>query len=787
MDVRMMRRALIVVLQGALLLSPVGLPGGGPVRARSSQDVGPVHSPIVPGEVLVKFAPGASPARAAGILAEVGAARAGEIETLDVARWRVPTGQERAVSAALTKVAGVVYAEPNVTLRAHLVPDDPYYGSYQWPHPLINSPLAWDITTGSSAVTVAVVDTGVDIDHPELQAILTAGYDYVNDDGSPDDDHGHGTHVAGIVAAIGNNHQGIAGMGWQTRIMPLKVLDHLGYGDTADTSTAIVDAVNNGADIVNVSLGGVEGTQTLYNAVKYAHNHGVLVVASAGNCGGTNYSLNGCTYQDQPVYPAAYDTEVFAVAATTSADSQALFSNRGDYIDIAAPGQFIYSTVRNNSYASVSGTSQAAPHVAGLAALLLAEGPTLTPAELQAHIEAGAVDLGSTGWDPDFGGGRIDALEALVSVAGLEAPDLLPIDNADRNGAYLVDWSEVPYAAGYVVEVDDDGAFTSPEVAYSGSASYVEITGQDAGTWTYRVRATRESAGVNSAWSETESVEVGLDAPLLHAISNNGADSYSVSWDAVAAASAYRLQEAASADFVGATDVYAGTGLSHAVSGQDGGTWTYRVQATLGAVAGPWSDMQSATVLPDPPLLAPIVSGADPDSYMVTWSASTGADDYRLQESPDLAFTAVVTRYIGAATEYTVTGQRAGTWHYRVEAGNAVGWSVPGNTEPFTVTVPSVPVPVLAPIPESTTGTYSVTWSTVQTATGYILEESTTPWFEAPALAYTGSLTRHVVTEQLPGTWHYRVRAQTGAGDSPWSPSKSATVLAYVYLPLVMR
>jgi len=423
-----------------------------------------------------------------------------------------------------------------------------------------------------------------------------------------------------------------------------------------------------------------------------------------------------------------------------------------------------------------------------LAALLLALDPALTPEEIQAHIEAGAVDLGPTGWDPDYGVGRIDAFAALLSHQGLDAPDLLAIDNADRNGAYLVDWSGVTYATGYVLEEDDNGAFSSPEIVYSGANSYAAITGQDDGTWHCRVRATRESAGLISGWSDSESVTVGLDAPSLHPIDNGGADSYTISWDSVTAASAYSLQEAASADFAGATDIYTGTGLSHAVTGRDGGTWYYRVQATLGAVGSPWSDTQSATVVPDPPLLDPIAPGVDPDSYTLTWSGSTGADDYRLQESPDLAFSSVITRYIGATAGYTVTGQPTGTRHYRVEAGNSAGWGLPSNTQSFTVTVDPIPAPMLYPIPvPDTVGTYTVTWTSILTATGYILEECPSAWFDTAVISYMTPLTEHNAVSRPPGAWHYRVRAQTPVGDSPWSQTESVTVTAYVYLPLVMR
>jgi len=281
--------AVAILLFGALLL--IG-PGMRHAEAAAPSATGS-NSAYRCGELLIKFKPHvrALESQAVQILARGGAERTGELRALGVERWQIPAGQEIALAEKLNALPDVEYAEPNYLVWAHLTPDDPYY-SLQWAHTVINSPAAWDLTTGSSAVTVAVIDTGVDMDHPELlQQITQNGYDFANNDSNPDDDNGHGTHVAGIIAAAGNNGQGIA----------------------ADTAQGITYAVDNGADIINISLGGVQPSSTLYNAVRYAHTHGVLVVASAGNCGD-----GSCGQQNPPIYPAAYDTEVFAVAATES-------------------------------------------------------------------------------------------------------------------------------------------------------------------------------------------------------------------------------------------------------------------------------------------------------------------------------------------------------------------------------------------------------------------------------------------------------------------------------------
>ena len=778
-------RAVLILLFGALLL--IG-PGMRNAEAGAPSATG-YDSAYRSGALLIKFRPHVSAvqSRARQTLARLGAERTGEFSALGVERWQVPAGQELALAEKLNALPGVEYAEPDYLIRAHLTPDDRYY-SLQWAHTVINSAAAWDLTTGSGAVTVAVIDSGVDLQNAELQGRLTSAYDYVNNDDDPDDDYWHGTHVAGIIAAAGNNDQGIAGMAWQILIMPMKVLNSEGNGYDSDVAEAIADAVDHGADIVNISLGGVDDSQTLHNAVKYAHNHGVLVVASGGNCGNSSFAQNDCDYEDQAVYPAAYDAEVFAVAATSDYGVVATFSNRGDYIDVAAPGTDIYSMVLYNSFWWASGTSQAAPHVSGLAALLLALDPELTAQEIQTHIEVASVDLGASGWDQDYGAGLIDAYAALERAIELAPPGLMPINNADRDGDFWVDWSGVPHATGYTLEEDDSASFSSPVTVYSGSASQVQITGQSAGTWYYRVRAVRASAGLTSEWSNTSSVKVGLDTPTLDPINNSGSANYTVTWSAVDGATAYRLQESASADFSGATTYDVGANLSFNGADQDGGVWYYRVQATLGGVSSNWSAIQSTVVLPDPPLLDAIVAGSEPDAYTITWSSSTGASGYRLQESATAGFTDVITRYIGAATSYEVTGQRAGTWTYRVGAANAAGFSPPSNSRSFTVTVASIPTPLLNPIPDpDSSDTYTVSWSTVMTATGYVLEESATPWFDAPTVAYAGAFTGHAVIGKQTGTWHYRVRAQALDGDSPWSETESVSIWAYSYLPLVMR
>ncbi len=300
-----------------------------------------------------------------------------------------------------------------------ITPNDTYYSSYQWNLRQIEAPMGWALNTGSDGVIIAVLDTGVDLTHPDLQGKLVAGYDFINNDSDPSDDQGHGTHVAGIAAALSNNSRGIAGVSWGAKIMPVKVLGADGTGSMSAIASGITWAANNGADVINLSLGGSSSSSTLQDAVNYAYNQGVLVVAAAGNW-----------YQkgNPVIYPAAYP-HVLAVAATGDQDEHASYSETGDYVDVAAPGgnptdsndnnpnHWILSTYwRGRGYGDylwVVGTSQATPHVAGLAALIWSVNPSLTNDQVEQIIEETAVDLGVPGRDDVFGYGRIDVYAAL--------------------------------------------------------------------------------------------------------------------------------------------------------------------------------------------------------------------------------------------------------------------------------------------------------------------------------------------------------------------------------------
>jgi hypothetical protein len=351
---------------------------------------------------------------------------------------------------------------------------DPDFSPRQFDMRQINADDAWlHCVQGDPKIIVAVIDTGVSQTHPDLAANLIPGASFVPSEPSVEDGQGHGSNVAGIVGAALNDF-GVVGVAPRTGLLPVKVLSSSGSGYTSWVANGILYAANSGARILNLSLGGATDSQTLHDAVNYAANtKGVLVVSAAGNCGDSYYYLNGCSYINQPLYPAAY-SNVMAVAAVNSSDVKASFSNQGSYVDIAAPGVSIYNAYKNGGYTYESGTSQAAPHVAGLAALIWARYPTYTAAQVRALIEDTAVDLGTAGLDPLYGRGRIDAHAALNLTLSQTAPKVNPAQAEMPSG----DQCEARIAPGRVLLKFKPGVSAASAQQTIGALKTVSIEGQ---------------------------------------------------------------------------------------------------------------------------------------------------------------------------------------------------------------------------------------------------------------------------------------------------------------------
>jgi thermitase len=295
----------------------------------------------------------------------------------------------------------VEYAEPNYIYLQNEVPNDLLYLRYQWNLPAIQTEEGWRLSQGNKNIVIAVIDSGVDLDHPDLVHRLKKGYNVLADNGVPEDDNGHGTHVAGIIASEPNNREGVAGITWFNQIMPIKALNAEGYGSSFDVAKGIIWAVEHGARIINLSLGNYQPSELLQEAVRYAYERGVVIIAASGN-----------DNSSQPSYPAAYP-EVLSVGAINPDGSRAEFSNYGTYLDVVAPGTGIPSTFVHHRYAALSGTSMAAPHVTALAGLILSLNPELSNIEVMNIINRSTVDLGTPGNDPFFGNGLINVYNAM--------------------------------------------------------------------------------------------------------------------------------------------------------------------------------------------------------------------------------------------------------------------------------------------------------------------------------------------------------------------------------------
>ena len=282
-----------------------------------------------------------------------------------------------------------------------------------WGVSRIGADKVWSIGSGTG-VKIAIIDTGVQKDHPDLVSNIITGYDFVNNDSDANDDNGHGTHVAGIAAAT-LNQAGVVGVSNTSKILPIKVLNAQGYGYLSDVAKGIYFAADNGARIINLSLGSSTDSLTLRDAVNYASNKGVLIAAAAGNDSGAPCS-----------YPASY-SNVICVVATDSRNMLASFSNIGG--ELAAPGVYNYSTYIGSSYRYLSGTSMATPHVAGASALLFSICPTCTSTQIRELLRDSAVDLGEVGKDILFGYGLVDLTSAVSQLnSEEEEPTPAPVE-----------------------------------------------------------------------------------------------------------------------------------------------------------------------------------------------------------------------------------------------------------------------------------------------------------------------------------------------------------------------
>jgi serine protease len=439
----------------------------------------PSQAEFVPGEIIVKFSP-AVPDEVIDRINQIN--ESAVIYTSPFAgfkRLRIPPMKTiEEMIEIYSKNPNVEYAEPNAICYAFWTPNDEYYYPYQWhlnnsEYGGIHMESAWQFQVekgigigGDPSVIIGILDTGVAYEDygrtyrvaPDLaETSFVQGYDFVNDDSHPNDDEGHGTHVAGTIAQNTNNGIGVAGVAFNCSIMPIKVLNSRGSGTTQTLADGLHYAADHGADVVNMSLGwpaGYDPGTTVRNAIAYAYNAGVTLVASSGNEG-----------VDVVSYPAAYDDYVIAVGATRYDEQVASYSQTGSALDLTAPGGDLNVDQNGDGYGDgvlqqtfgnrpsdfgyyfYTGTSMASPHVAGVAALVIANGVT-GPDNVRNALQSTAEDHGAEGWDSQYGWGIVDAAAALTYSGG-------PINHppvADVGGPY--------------------SAIVGSSIAFNGSGSY---------------------------------------------------------------------------------------------------------------------------------------------------------------------------------------------------------------------------------------------------------------------------------------------------------------------------
>jgi subtilisin family serine protease len=397
-------------------------------------------APAASGRLLVGFKHGVSTDRQQRLLAGLDGRIAQRFKSIRDGRLVVVRPRSGRATDALRKRLSrspeVAYAEPDFFQFASKTPDDPFYALQ---YALVDSPSDHDIDaptawgTRSSCAKVAILDTGIDTDHPDLKSNVyksedkpnngkdddkngyvddTYGYNTINGKGSGEDDDGHGTHVSGIVGGRGNNDVGVSGTCWSTKLLAVKFMNSKGKGSTSDAIAGIDYAVKQGFKIINCSFGSSSKSSSLHDAVDYAQDHNTLLVVAAGN--------DSENIDEHPLYPASYgDSNILAVAATTSTDELASFSNFGsEAVDVAAPGDSIYSTYLGGGYRILSGTSMAAPYAAGVAALLRKQESDATYGNLRYAIRH-KVDKppalnGKVAYD-----GRLNAQKALAAIASI--------------------------------------------------------------------------------------------------------------------------------------------------------------------------------------------------------------------------------------------------------------------------------------------------------------------------------------------------------------------------------
>ena len=370
--------------------------------------------PFVPGRVLVRFRSNVGLDQARQIVAALGVREDGVLPATGVLVLNLPEQADEAGFAhALASRPDVEFAElDRIVKPAEITPNDPWFGSWEWYLTKIGAPAAWSTTTGDSSIIIAILDTGVDGTHPDLQSKMVPGWNIYNNNSDTTDVYGHGTVVAGTAAAASNNGQGVASIAWNCPIMPVRISAPDGTATYSAMANGLTWAADHGARVANISYMATTSS-TVSSAASYFQSKGGIVTVAAGN---------------QGTFDSASDNPyVLTVSASDANDLITSWTNKGNNIDLAAPDT-VFTTYKGGTYGSTAGTSISAPIVAGAAALILSVKPSLSGSQVQNILKQSADDLGPAGWDTSYGWGRVNVGRAvsIASGASSPAPDVTP-------------------------------------------------------------------------------------------------------------------------------------------------------------------------------------------------------------------------------------------------------------------------------------------------------------------------------------------------------------------------
>lgn len=760
-------------LCAAMALALVGVAWAGPVRQATA--------PRRAGAVLYRINQQASPSQmieAALLLTQHRVRHDDTLHALRVESGRAPLADfdEEAFCEALVATGAVDWAEPDYLLApAATTPNDPFYSS-QWQHTKIQSPLAWDVTTGDSGVLVAVCDTGVQSNHPDLAANLQLpGYNAVDGGSDTEPVNQHGTFCAGCIAAVGNNGAGVAGVAWSAKILPVKISNNSdGTAFLSDMAEGVQWAADQGAKLINLSYSGFENS-AIDAAAQYARARGALLLMAAGN---ESVNLTG-----QPDW-----SSFLLVGSTDSSDARSTFSNYGTPIDIVAPGTSVVSTTMGSSYASGSGTSYATPIAVGVAALMLSESPSLSVPQLEARLLSSCDDIGPVGDDSFFGRGRVNAYQAVTAATqGSQYPAEMssPADGATLSGSTVTfSWIAGGGATQYWLDIGSQsgagdlfsGAMglnlstTVSNLPANGATVYVRLHSLVAGSWQhndYTYTAYSSAAATATITSPTDGATLTGDSQLFQWNAGEGASQY---WISLGSASGW-------ANYLSAN---VGAALAVTISGlpTDGSTLYVRLWTRSGAT---WLyedySYTSHTAAATPASMTSPSNGATLSGSSATfqWSAASGARQYWFSMGSAPGAADYVNVNMGTGLSLTVAGLPVdgSSIYVRLWTRFAASWHY--NDYTYTAFTGSLtPASISSPGDGSTLSSSSVTfnWTGIPSAQQYWLEIGDAPGRRTYYAASVGlSTSRTVNTLPANGSQVY-VRLYTRYGQT-WVHSDS--------------